>query len=293
MKRNGFTLLELLVVVAIMGAMGSMTVAGYRAMRRGMEERSVLQNTNQFLRSANQRAQIDRTPVAVHFWNETLSVADGIPVVVGHAVAVRQSGRITEVQGQRLYDEYGDLRFNRQLLDEDEDGGSGTESSGASSGSEKVGVRLYPMSADETTSRYSLISPYTRIDDNPVTPMLALGPRDNNATGMACIRSYYYQLVDANGVTWKTGDAYGFEFAEITLPYGYVFGQGEGCYSTKPDDPIKGADVRMFMPKTSYTSTSGISPVTVSSIRPGASGAPTAKEVGKLTGDSKTATTSK
>jgi len=290
MKRRGFTLLELLVVVAIMGAMGSMTVAGYRAMRRGMEERSVLQNVNQFLRSANQRAQIDRTAVAVHFWNETLSVEDGIPVVIGHAVAVRQSGRITDKNGQKLYDEYGDLRFNRQLVDEDTDEG-GTESSGASSGSEKVGVRLYPMSPDETSSRYSLISPYTGIDSQPLTPTLALGPRDNNTTGMACIRSYYYRLVDANGVTWNIGDAYGFEFAEITLPYGYVFGQGEGCYSTKTDSPIKGADIRMFMPKTSYTSSSGVASVMVSSIRPGASGAPTAKEVGKVTADASMQTT--
>ena len=36
MKRRAFTLLELLLVVAIMGFMGTVTVNGYRAMRRGM-----------------------------------------------------------------------------------------------------------------------------------------------------------------------------------------------------------------------------------------------------------------
>ena len=71
-NKRAFTLLELLVVMAIMGFMGTLSVAGYRAMRRGMEERSVMQNVNQFIRSAYQRAQIDRQPVSVYFWNETL-----------------------------------------------------------------------------------------------------------------------------------------------------------------------------------------------------------------------------
>ena len=71
MKR-AFTLLELLVVIGIMGFMGTISVGGYRAMRRGMEERGVMQNVNQFIRSAYQRAQIERQPVAVYFWNETL-----------------------------------------------------------------------------------------------------------------------------------------------------------------------------------------------------------------------------
>ena len=69
MKRRAFTLLELLVVMAIMGMMAVMSVGGYRAMRRGMQERAVMTNVNQFIRAAYQRAQIDRLPVSVYFWN--------------------------------------------------------------------------------------------------------------------------------------------------------------------------------------------------------------------------------
>ena len=47
--KKAFTLLELLVVITIMGIMGSLAVSGYRQMRRGMEERSVVQNVNQFM----------------------------------------------------------------------------------------------------------------------------------------------------------------------------------------------------------------------------------------------------
>ena len=106
MNRKAFTLLELLLVMAIMGFMGTVAVGGYRAMRRGMEERSVMQNVNQFIRSAYQRAQIDRQPVAVYFWNETLREETGDePIqVVGKAVAVRRSGRLTQVDNDKLYD---------------------------------------------------------------------------------------------------------------------------------------------------------------------------------------------
>ena len=41
-KRRAFTLVELLMVVMIMGILGAVTVGGYRAMQRGMEERGVM-----------------------------------------------------------------------------------------------------------------------------------------------------------------------------------------------------------------------------------------------------------
>ena len=88
--------------MGIMGMMAVMSVGGYRAMRRGMQEKAVMTNVNQFIRAAYQRAQIDRQPVAVYFWNETLRVssddAGNVDVVVGKAVAVRRSGRISGVQ---------------------------------------------------------------------------------------------------------------------------------------------------------------------------------------------------
>ncbi len=95
--RRGFTLLELLVVIAIMGLLGTASVGGYRAMQRGMEERGVMQNVNEFIRAAYQRAQIDRQPVAVYFWNECIREESDMQtaVVVGKAVAVRRSGRVT------------------------------------------------------------------------------------------------------------------------------------------------------------------------------------------------------
>ena len=71
MKR-AFTLIELLLVVGIMGLLGTVSVGGYQQMRRGMEEKGVIQDVNTLIRAAYQRAQIDRQPTAVVFWNETL-----------------------------------------------------------------------------------------------------------------------------------------------------------------------------------------------------------------------------
>ena len=52
MKRSAFTLIELLMVIMIMGLLGTVTVGGYRAMQRGMEERGVMENANHFIRAA-------------------------------------------------------------------------------------------------------------------------------------------------------------------------------------------------------------------------------------------------
>jgi prepilin-type N-terminal cleavage/methylation domain-containing protein len=144
MKR-AFTLIELLVVIAIMALLGGITVSGYRQMKRGMEERGTLQNANQFIRSAYQRAQIDRQPVAVYFWNETIRgrTSEEYEIVVGRAIAIRRAGRLTRVTGNYLYDEFGDLKFNTKNLDEDEEGLENQSSS------EGGGINFYKINGDE------------------------------------------------------------------------------------------------------------------------------------------------
>ena len=67
MKR-AFTLVELLVVIGIMGFLGTVSVGGYRAMQRGMEERGVMQNVNTVVKTAFERAQIDRQPTWIWMW---------------------------------------------------------------------------------------------------------------------------------------------------------------------------------------------------------------------------------
>lgn len=266
MTRRAFTLMELLVVIAIMGIRGTVSVGGYRAMQRGMEDRGVMQNVNQFIRSAYQRAQIDRLPVNVYFWNETLREESDVEtaIVVGKAIAVRRSGRFTKVQGSYLYDEFGDLNYNRLVLDEDDEDGMDASASGSTDQGE--GIYLYKISGNEGSQvQRSLVSQTTK--RFTTTEPLLLG-------GQGEMECYAYVLMDSNGVNWQTGDAYGFEFAELELPHGYLFG---GNYSRSINNPVAGEDMIRF--KVSANSgngakggTDGRSTVTVSSLRPDSSG---------------------
>ena len=275
MKRKAFTLLELLLVIAIMGFMGTVAVGGYRAMRRGMEERSVMQNVSQFIRSAYQRAQIDRQPVNVYFWNETLSEeeVDKPLQVVGHAVAVRRSGRITMVKDPYLVDEFGDLRFSRLTQDEDSQSGQDDSTSGDS-----AGVFLYAINGNESGSQMyrSTVSETTKKLPSPPREPLLQGGVDRP------FEAYAYVLKDKNGVQWRPGMAYGFEFADLQLPHNYLFGAN---YSRSVKSPISGQDVIRFNVSANSGSgaTQGLTDagtVTVYSLRPGASGSLSAQRVG-------------
>lgn len=272
MKR-AFTLIELLVVIAIMGLLGTLSVGGYRLMQRGMEDKSALQNASQFIRSAYQRAQIDRAPVAVYYWNETTKeeTEDDILLVHGHAVAVRRAGRLTNVVGQNLCDEFGDLSFNRLVVNEDDDEVS------SDSGSTRAGngVYLYRLNGDEGSKiMRSTVSQTTK--KVKLQELLLQSGADGD------FETYAYVLMDKNGVDWKTGDAYGFEFASIDLPNGYIFGSD---YSRTLSTPVKGEGVIRFkvgVNSGSGTSqgTEGASTVAISCLRPGASGNIDAQSIG-------------
>lgn len=272
MKKRGFTLIELLIVMGIMGLLGTIAVGSYRAMQRGMEERGAMQNVNQFVRSAYQRAQIDRLPVAVYFWNELLRAEtnDDPPIIVGKAVAVRRAGRITEVSGSYLYDEFGDLRFMHLTYanDDDDEDGSSNESAASGSTKEGNGMFLYQMDSTSSGFRRSVVSQTTKL-------MNASRERMATAGGDAKIESYAYVVMDKNGVDWSRGDAYGFEFAELQLPHNFIFGREYSDSTSRPLTEIKVIRFKVSgnSGSGSMSGTVGDATVQVSSLRPDASGA--------------------
>ena len=95
---------------------------------------------------------------------------------------------------------------------------------------------------------------------------------------------YAFKLIDQGGVTWEPGMAYGFEFANIELPRGYIF---ESSYSTSLSSPVKEAGTMTFSAAANsgsgMTSGGGMGSRTsigIYALRPGASGALEAKHVG-------------
>lgn len=271
--KKAFTLIELLVVVAIMGLLGTVSVGGYRQLQRGMEERGVMQNVNQFIRNAYQRAQIDRVPTEVYFWNETIREAteNENEIVVGRAVAVRRHGRLSQVTtgsggGDLLIDEFGDLEQY------DEDGAY------ADAPNSDSGMRLYQMEGGDSM-RYSVVKTIPRTKtgkgdsgdqldfatQNPITDML------DTMKNKGKLILYGYQVESSSGAQWTIGSAYGFEFQTIELPAGFLFGSS---YSTTTQNPIQGEKKTVYRPDESPTGS-----ITVYQLRPNATGSLAAQAV--------------
>ena len=102
------------------------------------------------------------------------------------------------------------------------------------------------------------------------------------AGGRGEIEMYAYVVTDGTEGQWRTGDAYGFEFAEIQLPHNYIFGSSDGPKSTS--NPI--ADVGTIRFKVSGNSGSGAdngfdgsNTIDVSNLRPDESGELRAQKV--------------
>ena len=265
MNRGAFTLLELLVVMAIMGILGTASVTSYRTMRQGLEESSVLRNTSQFVRLAYQRSKIDRVPVNVYFWNETISEEDETKdakfVVEGRAVAVRRLGRISTVEGQKLVDEFGDLEVYGVTDDE------GNLDPGDSSYQSDSGMYLYQINGREQTFKRSVVSRSTMQYVSENIRLISDPDWQPTEDGGNRITAYAFYLQKPNGVTWKKGDAYGLEFADFGLPYGYIFGNS---YSQSASSPVSEIKVMNFNPLSGNDG--GSETVTVSAMRPNAQG---------------------
>ena len=269
MKRRAFTLIELLMVVMIMAMLGTVTVGGYRAMQRGMEERGVMENANHFIRAAYRRAQIDRQPVALYFWNETLrEETDTEPmIVVGKAVAVRRAGRISRCFASWLYDEFGDL--DKERLVENFDDENGENANSGSTENDNL-IPIYKMNSRSSSGR-SLVSQTTKnVTSSNRDALLSTGEVKD-------IPCYAYVMKNAGTAgEWHVGDAYGLEFAEIQLPHGYLFGSS---YHKRPQDKMSAGDYTTMWFDVSLNSgdgsdegATGTSTIQIYSLRPGKSG---------------------
>lgn len=237
---RAFTLLELLVVMAIMGLLGTVSVGGYRAMQRGMEERGVMQNVNSFIRAAYQRAQIDRQPTAIYFWNETVRSSTDLEneIVVGKAIAIRRYGRFSDVHGGMLIDEFADLNSTYQTIGDDEGAQGGT-------GARESQIFIYPMErisdiASASSLRRTAVEGKVK---NATRSVVFLSGQKNDETSGEEIPQWGFVITDQGGVSWRPGMAYGMEFLSIELPHNYIFGSD---YSTSAENPIRGAGTLVF-----------------------------------------------
>ena len=268
--KKAFTLMELLVVIGIMGLLGTMSVGGYRAMQRGMEERGVMQNVNTLVKAAYERAQIDRQPTAIYFWNETIRAEsqDENEIVVGHAVAVRQHGRISRVDGGDLVDEFGDLE---RVFPKEGNAGNGGAGTGTSQQNTMYLYQLDSLGSGNVQVKRSIVSSKV-VPKTKAEIYLQIGKLPSDSVGNGQMDAWAFKVEDPNGATWKVGSSYGLEFAEITLPRNYIFGSG---YSKNVEQPEQDAGTMAFtVGRNTGSGAQGgaIGSVTVYSLRPDGSG---------------------
>jgi len=289
--RRAFTLMELMVVVGIMAFLGLAATNGYNALRRGMAERGAVDAASAILKAARERALVDRVPTAVFCYNRLVREAtdDENAVVVGEAVAVRRAGRITMVDGNCLYDEFGDLDSaydtdNREEL------------------AKRKGLRLWRFDDQRMSEmQYSVVADGVFRDDDvrgwSYTPSSGSVPDDPSLTGNGdnygdgtkayakiCGCAFYDLGTSKHAPSggWVAGSGYGFEFQSIRLPDGFIF---------KRDVPtdigaVTTPEVFYFDPESTSVTGGGSDSIDIYSCRMLASGFPAPdRKAGTASGD--------
>ena len=263
---KGFTLIELMVVVGIMTFLGVAATGGYSALQKGMAERGATAAASSLLQAAKERAMVDRSPTMVYCYNRMVKEATDIDnaVIVGEAVAVRRSGRISYARGDYLVDEFMDVVGSYDIVDETDV-------------RKRKGMRLWRFDDRETSDmRYSVVA-------DAVIPLdrdtLGLWTFDNwakagennaptNPTNLPYVAYAFYDLGTSSHKpsSWVAGNGYGFEFAKMQLPKNFIF---EKDVPSRLGD-VKLAKVLYFTPD----EPNGDKTVNVYFCRPQASGLP-------------------
>ena len=268
--KKAFTLVELLVVMGLLGALATISTSGYYAVVRGMEERGAVSAATGIIRAAQQRARIDRVPTAIYFYNELVAAAssEDFAKVQGVAIAVRMGGRISCVDGENLCDEFSELSdiygyANYKKLDD------------AKAAKETAGMRLYKMA---TLAKNRL--DYSEVGSSVIRHSMAekdfIGFHEKEKSNYRKkILMHAFVLKNPGTASWRAGDAYAFEFATVRLPVGYIFGSQ---YPDSVATPIKDVKTYVFDPRQSGEMLE--TTVDVYSVRPGAGGSLQPRKVG-------------
>lgn len=216
--RKGFTLLELLAVVAIMGMLGVAAAASYGALTNGMKDRGTCAAATALLRGAKERARIDRMPTVVYCYNVCIRESkhqDDSSIVVGRMTAIRRVGRISYIRDRYLFDEFSDLEKSYAWTNDENEL------------NQMRGHRLFKYNDERSVGKkmeYSIVADDVYSDDE-MQMVTTFSGGVNNRTNI--LLSAFYDLGTSDRQPsggWKSGDGYAVEFAELDLPEGYVFG---------------------------------------------------------------------
>jgi len=236
-RSRGFSLMELLAVMSIMGLLSTLAVTSYFGAVRGMARRSAISHVFNSLTLARQRACMEGSRVGVMFFNEFRGFAkdaDGVPTAteinIPSYVVCKELGRFSYVNGDVIGDEFAEL-----------DKMFGTNDLSIIDGSYQGQMRLYNL----THGGWFDVRPWVlgASSSDPakftVEGGSALQTATNNSIAAALLPMYGYNFKVIPGGNHSgntaTGDAYGIEAAPVgALPKEFVF----DTLASKDSDPI-------------------------------------------------------
>ncbi len=224
--RRGFSLLELLAVIAIMALLSTMAVTSYFSAVRGMASRSAKRHFYEALLQARQRACMDGVRVSLMAFNESVSYdTTGQKIVesAGCYVVCREIGRISYISANKyLFDEYADLQ--KLFPAPRDDNGEPIDLDGKDDlfFSRAGLLRLYNLDNGSWTQ----VRPYAQEKSMGTANLLYSGqilPSQNNRPFNAY--AFVLQGEKSTGAqSWEVGDAYGVEVSQVqSLPKKYLF----------------------------------------------------------------------
>jgi len=227
MNRRGFSLMELLAVMAIMGILATVAVTGYFSAVRSMTRRRAVSNFVATLQQARQRACIDGTRMAVVCYPETTQ--SSTPQANLYVVC-KALGRVTSISGGQIGDEFTPL---------DSIFGKATTAA-ATDGEYAFGSRrIYNLSSDKAgfLQVEGTVQPgdYGVLESGITGEMLT----NTNRTLLWC----FVPAGGANTANFQIGDLYGIEASPVaSLPKNIYFGS-EATLMFKPDGSTVGGSI--------------------------------------------------
>jgi len=226
-NRRGFSLMELLAVMAIMGILATVAVTGYFSAVRSMTRRRAVSNFVATLQQARQRACIDGTRMAVVCYPEN---TQGTTPQANLYVVCKALGRVTSITGGQIGDEFTplDTIFGKASDDKEknEDYAFGSR-------------RIYNLSTDKAG--------FLQVEGT-VKPG-NFGVLESGLTGEALSytnRTLLWCFVPSGGgntANFQIGDLYGIEASPVaSLPKNIYFA-AETTLMFKPDGSTVGGSV--------------------------------------------------
>ena len=228
-SKKGFSLLELLTVMAIIAMLSTVAVTGYFSAARGIAKQRGITGLMNALTLARQRActeGVKTTLICYNTWSgaETeggASKSEKRKACTPTYVICKAIGQFTSVEGNYLGDEFTPLdrlfNFTTKALDT----------------SAPAPIRLYNMTRPGGWSDVQMDvrrKAYSDILQNPETPWMP-------ATSPAVLLCFYQKKT--GGDNWQVGDSYGVVVSPVaSLPKGVYFGNtldpSSGSSTTPP-----------------------------------------------------------